>query len=135
MMAWPMPSPAASAAMVASLPAIGRRLAQTLDKFLLREFRMFRYGQWIFHQFFYITDILALLGSSERDGSALEPGAGRAADPVDVVFSVFRQIIIQDEFYPGNVYASGRDIGRNEYPVLTYLETFERLSSLIQRTI
>ena len=96
---------------------------------------MFGYRQRVLYQFFNTADIFALFRGSERDGPALKPGAGCPADAMDVILGIFGEVVVNDKLYPGDIDAPGRDIGRDEYPVLAYLETFERLSSLIQGTV
>ena len=87
--------------------------------------------QRAFYEFFDIFDISALLRRRERDRAALVACARCAADAMHIILSVFGEVVINDKLYPYDIDASGRDIGRDEYPVLAYLKTFERLSSLI----
>ena len=50
----------------------------------------------------------------EGDGAATAPGAARAADAVDVVVAIVREIVIEDDFDVIDVEAAGGDVGGDE---------------------
>ena len=50
----------------------------------------------------------------------------------DLGARLLRQVVVYDDLYAGNIDTPGRDIGSDEHPVLTGLESVERFSSLRQ---
>src|SRR3989338_9312667 len=61
--------------------------------------------------------------------------AGGAADAVDVIGGVHRQIVIDDELYPLHVDTARCDVGGDEYAIFSAFKPFQRFTPLRERTI
>ena len=98
----------------------------------LRDLRVLRYRQGRPDQFFYAADLESLIRRRDSDGMSFVSRSARAAYSVNIIFSIFRQVVIYYKLYSHNIYSARRYIGGDEYPVFTGFKTFERLSALGQ---
>ena len=64
---------------------------------------------------------------NEGDGDALGAGAASAANAVNVSFFVLGTLMVDDVGYPGDVNATGSDIGRHQNGYVAMTEPFESL--------
>src|ERR1700722_2843305 len=62
-------------------------------------------------------------------------GAGGAADAMDIIFSVRRQIIIQNELNPLHVDAARGDIRCDKDAIFAVAESVERFTALVKRAV
>jgi len=100
--------------------------------------RQFRHrAQWKrqAHEPLDVTDVTLFFRRRKGDGVARGTGAGRAADAMDVICGVRRQVIIQNKLDPLYVDASGGDVGRSEHAIFSVAESIERLTALVQRFV
>ncbi len=58
----------------------------------------------------------AVILTDQRDGQPMPSGAAGMADPVNVIFREFRQIVIEDMGDCRDVNSPCGHIGRNQYP-------------------
>ena len=77
-----------------------------------------------------LAEIAFLVRRDEREGVARHLGAGRAADPVDVVLGHVGDVEVDDVRKGLDVDAARRDVGRDEHPIPAALEAGERLGAL-----
>jgi hypothetical protein len=132
-----MPAPAAMAVM-ALISAVRRpfvvlrRLRTGFMERLPRQFGMLGYPKRRLDQALDAPHIVFLLRRRERYRPAFPAGSCRAPDTVHVVLAVFGQVIVYDKFYSRDVYSPRRYIGGYQYPVFSYLESFERFLTLVK---
>ena len=101
----------------------------------LREFGVLRHRQSRFDKSFYAADLESLIRRRDSYGVAFMSCPAGAADPMDIIFRVLRQVIVYHELYPHDIYSARRYIGGDEYPVFAGFETFKRFSALGQRLV
>ncbi len=80
-------------------------------------------------------DVARFVGRRERDRAAFEAGPARAADAMDVILALVRQIEIHDDLDPLDVDAARRDIRRDENPVESSLDSVQRVAALALRAV
>ncbi len=88
-------------------------------------------GQGHLHQAFNLSDIVTLIrrGKADRVPRIARPAG--PTDPVHIIPRFIRQIVIDHQFDPRDIDASGRDIRRDKYavfPVPEALQGFPPLS-------
>ena len=71
-------------------------------------------------------DELVVMAGDDREGGAFATGSAGAADAMDVVLGMGRNIEIEDVADRGDVQAAGGDIGRDKDRILAGAEGFER---------
>ena len=76
-----------------------------------------------------------LIRPRERDRVPGAAGPAGAADAMDVVFGDRRKVIIYDEFDILHVDAAGRDVGRDNDAIFSFLEAIERFTALVERAV
>lgn len=76
-----------------------------------------------------------LIWTRERDRAPRGSGARRATDPVNVIFTVCRKIVVQHKFDLLHVDAPGSDVGRHQNTVFTVLESLQCGKSLREGSI
>ena len=62
-------------------------------------------------------------------------GSRRASDAVHIIFGVFRQIVVDDQFYAGDIYAARCDIGGDKESIFARFESLKCLAALSERTV
>ena len=62
-------------------------------------------------------------------------GTSRTTDTVYVIFDVFREVVVDNNFYVNDVNPPGRNIGRNKHSVFAGLKTLKRFDTLRQRAV
>ncbi len=92
-------------------------------------------GQCCPYQFLDVPDIAALVGRGKGDSMSFLSGPGRAADAVDIVFRIFRKVIIDDQLDSRNVDTPGGNIRRYQDPVPSGFEAFQGFAPLVERTV
>ena len=87
------------------------------------------------HEFFDVFDVFALLRRRERDRVTGVPDAAGPADPVDIIFGIIREIVVEHQFDPFDVDPSCRDIGCHKHTVTSRFESFQGFAPLGQGTV
>ncbi|CFE00772.1 Uncharacterised protein [Bordetella pertussis] len=77
-----------------------------------------------------VEQIALFVGGEQGDRLARRAGAAGAADPVDIVFGVVRQVVVDDAGHAGHVQAARRDVGRHQHFQIAGLERLERLHAV-----
>ena len=72
---------------------------------------------------------LDFLAVHQREGVAHILGAAGAADAMDIIFRMFRHIVVDDVTDAGDIESARGDIGRDHHFVFAALETFERFDA------
>ena len=78
---------------------------------------------------------VSLVHRDERDGLTRGAGTAGAADPVDVVLRVPRELEVDDDRQVLDVEAARGDVGRDEHPDVARLEALERARPLGLRAV
>ena len=73
--------------------------------------------------------------AGEADGVAFGSGASRAADAMDVISSVLRQVEVEDMTYVGNVQPTRSDVGSDQYRQVAVMEVTQEAQALVLRYI
>ena len=76
-----------------------------------------------------------ILGRDEADGVANRVSAARAADAVDVILGVHREVIIHDMRDAVHIDPAGGDVGRDQHAHGARLEIFQGAQALVLRAI
>jgi hypothetical protein len=73
---------------------------------------------------------MTLVRCRKRNGASGFSRSRRSPDTVDVIFSIFGNIVINYHGYSVDINSSGGDVGRHEHAVLPRAEAEERFFSL-----
>ncbi len=101
----------------------------------IRSQRMFRDGQWLADQPFYVSDFSSLVMCGERNSMSGHTGSACTADAMNIILSRGWQVIVDDQLYAGDVDAACCDISGDQYSVTADFKSVQRFASLAQRTI
>ena len=82
-----------------------------------------------------VADVVRVFRSHERKRVADGLRPAGAADAVNVILGLFRDIVIDDVRDAGDVDTAGGDVGRDHHFIFATLESGERLNALILRTV
>ena len=126
----PATIPAAPAARTTALGvfALARRLLRTFGQ--LEIFRRFGARDFLLDEAFDLTEEFLVRRDRDRDRRALAARATRAADPVDVVLGMHRQVVVEDVAHRRHVEAARGHVGGDQQLELAIAEILERARAL-----
>ena len=96
---------------------------------------MLRNGQGHSHQSFNIFDIVTLVRHGKTDRMPRVARPTGTTDPMHIILRLIRQIVIDHQFNPRDIDASGRDIRGDEDAVFPAPEAFQRVPPLSLGTV
>ncbi len=92
-------------------------------------------GQGHSHQAFNLSDIVTLIRRGKADRVSRIARSAGPTDPVHIIPRFIRQIVIDHQFNPRDIDASGRDIRGDEDAVFPAPEAFQRVPPLSLGTV
>ena len=81
------------------------------------------------------AEFFGFVGRDECEGIPRHVGAAGAADAVDIVLGVLRDVVVDDMAHSGDVDAARGDVGRNHDFVFSGFESAERFDALVLRAV
>jgi hypothetical protein len=88
-----------------------------------------------FHESLDIANVIPLFRCCKRDRSTRRARAAGSADAMHVVIRILREVIVHHELDTAHIDAACRYVRCHENAILAGLESFERITALIQRPI
>src|SRR3989344_1836796 len=100
-----------------------------------RKCGQYRNGDGLSDEMLDVAYLALLVRLGNRDGMAFSTRTCGAADAVDVIRRIHRQVVIDDELNPLHVDTARGDVGGDEYAIFAAFKPFQSFAALGKRTI
>ena len=83
----------------------------------------------------YINQRERVVLTGKTDGMTASAGPRGAADAMNVILGILRQVVVDHMAHAGDMQTTGSDVGRDQYLPAPFLEGFEQLLALFLRHV